>query len=191
MEIGKHTHRHRGPAGNNARKQQDRNSIADSLVIDTFAQPNYNTCSCGQRQDNYHSSKHALETIPIGNRVHIAEHKVVSYRLEQSQTDGCIPGDLIQFLPAVLALFGKTLQIRDGDGKELNDDAGRNVGGNRQSEQSRLAKRTAGEDVQISKQTPIGVNHVLKRRRVQIRKGNCRANAENEDDQQGVKEFLS
>ena len=123
LEVGNHPHHHRGPAGNNAREQQNGNAVSDSLLVNAFSQPHHNAGSGCQRKNDHQCGEHSLKTVPVGNCVHVAEHEIVGDGLKQRQTHCGVPGDLIQLFPAVLPFLREPLQVRDGDRKELNNDA--------------------------------------------------------------------
>ena len=70
------------------------------------------------------------------------KRQVVSPAHQQAQTNGGVPGDLGDLLLAFLTLLlGHPLQGRNGDGQQLDDDGGVDVGLNAQREDGGSAER--------------------------------------------------
>lgn len=79
--------------GDNAGKQQNRNTIAHTLDVNLFTQPHHQGCTSSEHEDNDNCREPSPKAIvKLGNAV-AAQIEEVCCTLNQAQRHGYIPGD--------------------------------------------------------------------------------------------------
>ena len=127
--------RQRGTAGDNARKQDDRDTIANAVLGDVFAQPHDQRRTSGEGHDDNDSSPDAS----VVQQIIAAEHHVVREALDQTEDNRQITGPGCNLLSAFLtAILYHALERRDRNCQQLQDDRCVNIRGNRHGEQGRI-----------------------------------------------------
>ena len=111
---------HRGKGGNDVGKQNHRDAVADSILINPFSQPHNKSCACTVTGDDHY----CLEPVGIGNRADAGalQGYGVTVRGEQGDADRGKASDLSQFLFTFFSLLRQPFQCGDRNGQKLNDD---------------------------------------------------------------------
>lgn len=165
-----------GQARDDTCEQYHGDTVADTLFIDTVAEPDDHRRAGNEAGNDNDGSKHDGEHIRCGI-VHIAvleyrdvlvvlaggavsESEVESERLENGYSERCYLSDGVQLLSALLALFLELLQRRDSDSQQLNDDRRVDVRRDRHRQQSSLSERTTRHNVEVVQQGSA-VSHSL------------------------------
>ena len=169
-------------------------TVADSLFINALAQPDDQHGAGRERQNDGDTGDPGGCTAGVLHRVELAaaQQGIVGIRLQNCQTNGGIAGDLLDLFLPLGAFLGHPLQGGNGDGKQLNNDGSRNIGGYAQGKESRFRKGAAGQQVQVTQQVSLGaVQHLLQTAGIQKRHGNGAAKPYDYQNQQGIQELLA
>ena len=184
-----------GQAGDDAREQQDGNTIAYALFIDLLAQPHHQSGARGEAEHNNDGGKpggSAALGLRCQRAILVAHHEIVGDAQQKAQRHGDIPGDLPQLFPARLAVLGHPLQGRDRHRQQLNDDAGVDVRGDGQGENAGVGKSAARQEGQIIHVTAgAGSDGVFHDFHIHKGHGNIGTDAEDQDDQQRIQDFFA
>ena len=125
--VGDHLVQGRRKTGNDTCKQDDGNTVADAELCDLLAEPHDKGRARGEGQDDDDRRPDALAV--SGQEAGLHDHVVVSKALDQADCYGGVTSDGGDLLLAFLALFlAHTLERRDCDAQELNDDGCVDVG---------------------------------------------------------------
>jgi len=184
-----------GPAGNDAREDQNRDTVADALHIDLLTQPLNEQRARSERKDHNDGREHLrkhLRAAAINEGALAAQQEIISNAQRQRDARARVARDARQLLAAILSLFGQALQRRDGDREKLDDNRCVDIRRNAQREQRRAGKRTAGEHVDVTEHAAALSGHpALQRLRGDEGHGDGAAETENDDDQKCVKQLLA
>lgn len=187
----------KGKAGDNTDHDDQRNTIANSLIGNPFTQPHdkHGTCC---KYDNAANPKEGSRSVGYrinkDNRFRALADQVgnVARSLHSSNHNGKVAGNLINFLPAAFAFFLQFLEIGDCNAQQLHYDRSRNVGHNAKGEDRGMSKSTAGKHIEQAEQAILGL--VLqngKLLRIDSRKGHICTQPVDENNSQGVKNSLT
>ncbi len=182
-----------GEPGYDARKQQDRNTIADALLVDLLAQPHHQGSACRKCKDNNDCSEYLAEALVKQGNVVVTQVEIIGGTLDQAQNHRDITGDGADLFPAFLPFASQALQRRDCHCQKLHDNGGVDVGGNAHSKQGSLCKGATGHHVGIAQSTACAIHiihQLLQSVYVQERHGNNRAEPEHDNDKQGKEDLL-
>ena len=150
-----------------------------------FAQPHEEHSTGGEGNHDHDGSPDPF----VGQQAVAADQGVIPEALQQANGQGRIPGNGLDLLLALFpAVLGQPLQGRNGNGQQLDDDGGVDVGLDGQGEQGRLGQSRAAQGVEQAKDRPgVCRNIILEILGVDIRHRDRRADAEDqqrEDDEQ-------
>ena len=148
-DVGHHRADARREAGDDIGEQNNGDTVANAKLGDLLAQPHDKCRTSREGQDDDGS---ADEIRLAENRVALVgvvfEHNPVGKAHDQAQTDRRVASDLFQLLAAFLAAFLlKTLQGRNGDGQQLDDDRCVDIRLDRQRKDCRIRERRTGHGV--------------------------------------------
>ena len=193
-----------GKAGNDTRKEQDRNAVSDSLVVDLLAEPHHQRRTGGKDHDDDDGGKHLLPAARVhGNRLDgavchgdggVAQVEIVSRALNQAQQNGYIAGDGRNLLASFLAFLRHSLKRRNGHSQQLHDNGAVDIGADTHGKERCVRERAAGQHVEVAQcGAPLAdVGHErLKGVCVQERHRNHGAEAEHNDDEEGEQNLLA
>ncbi len=137
-------------------KQDHRDTVADALFIDLFAQPHTDHRTCGEHQNDGGSQQEVAKSISaVYNRTAAVEQLIVTKGLDQSQTNGDISGDLVQSLSALSASLAICSRAGIATANSCTTMLAVMLWGNRKCEQSCVLERAAGQHIQKSQQVSI------------------------------------
>ena len=136
----------------NTGEQQDRNTVADTVLVDLLAHPHHQRRTGGEGEDDNHSREGLLPTTVEhgdgGSLIRaVVQIEVVSGTLNQAQHNGDVTGNGGNLLAALFALFGQALQRRQGHSQQLQNNGAVDVGCNAHGKQGSVCERTAGEHI--------------------------------------------
>ena len=131
-------------AGQNAGEQDDGDTIADTELGDLLAHPHDEGGAGDEGGDDDQGGPNAA-----GGQDAVGLHQhIVAPALQDGDGHGSVTGDGLDLLLAFFAaVLRHTLQGRDGDGQQLDDDGAVDVGLNAQGENGSVGERAAGHDV--------------------------------------------
>lgn len=143
-----------GDTGDDTREDDQRNTVAQSLLGYLFTQPHDEHSARGQGDDGHKTEgppgfKHDRSP---GGAVHALKTDGDTKALDHGDQDSGIPGILGEFPLARSALFlGKPLQVGTNDLKQLQDDGCGYVRHDPEGEHRQVAKPAPGEHVKEAK----------------------------------------
>ena len=127
-------------------------TVTDTLFVDSFTEEYNKRRTSGKCQDNECCSEPLRKVIRHGRACSVGEEGSLHY----SKTYCKITGDLLKLLLSLFSLFGKILQSRDSNRKELDDDGRVDVRCNTHREDGCRIKTTTCDDIhQATDLTPI------------------------------------
>ena len=133
-------------AADDAREQDDGDTVSDAEFGDLLTQPHDERGACGK---GHHDDDGRPDSGSLGHDDTVAAHKqVVAVTLKEADADRGVTGDGSDLLLALFAaLFAQPLERRDSDAQELDDDGGVDVGLDAQSKDGSQGERAAGHGV--------------------------------------------
>ena len=182
---------------------QDRDTVADALLVDLFAEPHHQRGAGGENE--HHDDRgepHAEAALGFRNQgvILIPYHEVIGNAQHQAEPHRHIPRDLPELFPAGLAVLGHPLEGRQSDGEQLDDDARVDIRGDGQGEDARVREAAARHHGQeIHKVGGVVFLGRCRREADRVREGSGihkghrdgGTDAENQDDEQGVKDLFA
>ena len=117
----------RRPVGDDRSKDDERDTVADALVIDLLTAPCDQLCASHKGCDDDDGGKDAGTAGNILQCAHIADHKVVADAHDQSDHSTCVPVDLLQLLLAV-GFLCQIFQRGNCHGEQLHNNGGVDIG---------------------------------------------------------------
>ena len=115
-------------SGNDAREEDHRDTVADTVFGDLLTQPHDQSGTGGEGQDDDDRRPDVVLCVADKEVVVLDEH-VVTEALKKADTDSRITGDGGDLLSAFLALvLAQSLQCGDSDAQQLDDDGSIDVG---------------------------------------------------------------
>ena len=178
---------HGGAAGDDTSEQNNGDPVADAELGDLFTQP-HDKGGTGHKSGDDHDGRPyavAFRHVEHGDTVVVVvvDPGVVAKALEQGNAHGGVAGDGRQLALALLAaLLLHPLQGRDGDGQQLDDDGGVDIGLDGQGKQSRLGERVAAHHAQQAENSSRLLLHIV-RQCIPVDKGHRDGAAHPEDEQ--------
>ena len=117
-----------GEAGDDTDKDQQRHAVADAVFRDALADPH----GKGSTGRQHHKDQSVIKEVGVCALCHRAGAQAQddTQRHDAAQSNGHHTGDLRDLLAAFLAFLLETLQRGNGDGQQLHDDRGGDVGRN-------------------------------------------------------------
>ena len=179
-----------GPTGHDAGEDQQRQAVADALLVDLVAQPAAQLCAGSEAEDDDHRAEDAIKTGGVLQSAHVADDEVVADGQHQAEARTHIVGDAQQLAAAFLTFLGEVLQIRDGHGEQLDDDGSVDGGLHTQSEQGAFAEGAAAHHVEVG-QHAAGGKHTGQRAGGDIRNRNGTTKPEQNEDHQREQKALA
>ena len=150
--------------GDDTRKNQHRDTVANSTFSNLLTQPHHEHCTshkcghCNEMKAQVTSERYALPRQTNGH----------ANSLDESKSDSEVAGVLANLATASFTFLLQLLQLRANSGHKLHDDRCRNVRHDPQRKNTHPLQRTAGKHVEqakygpliLSKQVrqPVGVN---------------------------------
>ena len=188
LEVLVELNEHRGKTGYDIRKKDDGNTVTDTLLVNSFAEP-HNQASAGSvaSNDNEHCEplrKALVSSIDNETATHRVEEHVVTVRRDHCDTYGYVAGNFFNLLSAFLACLGKSFKSGDRNGKQLHDNGCVDVRRYGESKKSCGRESIAGENVQVSKNTFLHIRCQLKLGVVNKRDRQCSAYTIQENDEE-------
>ena len=116
-----------GPVGNDRGEDQQRDTVADTLVVDLLTTPGDQLRTCGKGGNDDNGGKDTGRAAGVLQCAHIADHEVVADAHDQSDHGTCIPVDLLQLLLAV-GFLCHVFQRGDRHGEQLHNNGGVDIG---------------------------------------------------------------
>ena len=110
-----------GPVGNDRGEDQQRDTVADTLVVDLLTTPGDQLRTCGKGGNDDNGGKDTGRAAGVLQCAHIADHEVVAKAHHQSDDTADIPGDLLHLLLAV-GFLRHVFQGGDRNGEQLHND---------------------------------------------------------------------
>ena len=184
---------HSRDAGDDVGKQDHGDTVADTEFRDLLAQPHDQSGAGGERQNDDQRGQEALGGDDGDLRRVVAQHHVVRPAHQQAKADRGVAGDALNFLLAILAaVLRQPLKSGDGDGQQLDDDGGVNVGLNAQCKHGGAGERAAGHCiVQAQDSTRQNAVEVIRQSgHVNERNRDDAAQTVNQQNEQGEEELL-
>ena len=186
------------------RKQQDRDTVTDTVLVDLLTQPHDQRGTRGEAEDDRdHGEPHCAALGILGDRLvggvgvtlgelvvdRVLQEEVIGSTLDQTETDGDITCDGCDLLSALFAFFGEALEGRDRNAQQLHDNGAVDVGCDTHREDGRVTERAAGEGVQVADERIVNTGSVAHDvgESVHVQEGNRDngTDSEDHDDQQG------
>ena len=146
-EVGEGIHDLGGKGGDDAGEDEDGDTVSDTLVRDLVAKPVEHHGAGGHEDDDLRIAPR--RRIVEGDALGIGDGDDDAIGLDRRKDDGQDAGDDVEALPSGLA-FLRHLRERGKDvhGEELDDDGGRDVGGDAQSEEGEVLESSSAHHVQ-------------------------------------------
>ncbi|OQC73527.1 MAG: hypothetical protein BWX45_00420 [Deltaproteobacteria bacterium ADurb.Bin002] len=138
-----------GQIADNAGKNDQRDAVADPLLRNGLSQPHQKRRS-GRQGDDRHQDKPPAGVQNDGGARragHLLQPPGDAESLNDAQPHRAVAGVLGDFAAAVLALFGKFLQVRDGHRQQVDDNGRGDVGHDAQRKNGKSAQRAAGKQI--------------------------------------------
>ena len=117
----------RRPVGDDRGKDDERDTVADALVIDLLTAPGDQLCAGHEGCDDDHGGEDTFCAVIVLQCAHIADHEVVADAHDQSDHTTGIPVDLLQLLLAV-GFLRQIFQRRNCHGEQLHNNGGVDIG---------------------------------------------------------------
>ena len=173
-------------------------TIADTVVGDTLTEP-HDEQGCGNQQDESADTE-CGEAKDAGlkhrrsdsARELTGELSDVSGSLHCEDCNGQITGDLVDFRTTALTFLSQSLEIGNGEGKQLHHDRCGDVRHDTQCEDGSIRESTTGEEVQHTEETFLcGAAECGKGARVNTGQHHMRTKSVNQDDEESVENTFS
>ena len=179
LDTGNDAHDHRRTTGNDTSEQDDGDAVADTELRNLLAQPHQEDSACSEGD---HDDQAGPETF-AGNQTVALDQGVVTKALQQTNTDGGVPGNGLDLLLALFAaVLSQSFQSGDRNGQQLDDNGGVDIGLDGQCEQSRIGKCGTAQGVEQTEDSPgVCLDGLLKIFRVDV--GDRDSGAQTEDQQ--------
>ena len=116
-----------GPVGNDRGEDQQRDTVADTLVVDLLTTPGDQLRTCGKGGNDDNGGKDTGRAARILQCAHIADHEIVANAHHQTDDAAGVPGDLLQ-LGLSVGFLCQVLQRGDRNGQQLHNDGGVDIG---------------------------------------------------------------
>ena len=171
-----------GKVGDDAGEDQEADAVADAVFGDALADPHGQRRAGGKAEADGDQAQRALR----GS----AKTRGERHGLEKAEADGDIAGDLRDLLAALFALLVQLLQLGDGDGEQLHDDRGVDVGRDAHGHDRVVGKVRAGHLVDEA-QKREAFDRVLNHGGVNARGGDEAQHAVDQQHEQRVEDLLA
>ena len=181
------------PAGDDTDKDQQRNAVADALVVDLLAHPGEQLAASGEAQHDNNSAEPGFPAGVVGQHAPAAQHHVVANAHGHADAGAGVAGDAGQLAPALLTLFAQPLQGGDRHSEQLDDDGGVDIGRYAQGEDRALAQRAAAHHVQVIQHVAAAAQLTEQLQRVHVDVGHADGAAQPKDheDHQGEQDLFT
>ncbi len=144
--VGDERTEHTGKSGNDVRKENHGDPVADTVFVNLFSKPHNECRPCAVA----HHDNEACEEAVVNQKAVGREESGVTDGGDETERNGYITGDRVNLLLAFFTFLGEVFQVGDSDAEKLHNDRGCDIRVDTQSEQGRLGERTTGQDVQVS-----------------------------------------
>ena len=171
-----------GEVGDDAGEDQEADAVADAVFGDALADPHGQRRAGGKAEADGDQAQRALR----GS----AKTRGERHGLEKAEADGDIAGDLRDLLAAFLALLVHLLQFGDGNGEQLHDDRGVDVGRDAHGHDRVVGKIRAGHLVDEAEQREA-LQGAGDDRSINARRGDEAQNAVDEQHEERVEYLLA
>ena len=132
-------------SGNDTGKDDQRDSITNTMLCDLFSQP-HNNHGTG---DQGNHSREMEEKTCIGNHTgKVGKPKGDGDGVESRQSDCPVTSDLIELLLTVGSLFTQLLKVRNDTSQKLNNDGRRDIGHDTQGKDGSALKIATHKEIQ-------------------------------------------
>ena len=160
IEVLTELNEHGGETRNDVRKEDHGDTVADTLFVDSFAEPhNEASAGCVARDDNEHGEPFS-KAFGVSNETAVnaghclgTENCIVTVSGDQSDTDGYVTSDFFDFLSAFFTVLGKLFKRGDRNAEQLHDDRSVDVRCYGQSKQCCRRERITRKDIQVREDT--------------------------------------
>ena len=139
-----------GESCDDTRKQEYRDTVADTEFVDLLAEPHHQRGARGEYQHDNDSGEDDFKAAVVAGDAHVLQIEEVSGTLDKTERDRYVTGDCADLLSAGLAFFGKSFQSGDSYAEKLHDNGAVDVGGDTHCEDGGVRERAARKGVEIS-----------------------------------------
>ena len=175
-----------GQSCDDAGEDQQRDTVADTILIDLLAEPHQECGTCGEDQNDDHDG----ENVRADQRSSEHTHGDTD-RLDQCQDNSQVTRVCSNLLSSLHAFSGQTFQRRNGDGEKLQDNGCCDVRCDAQGKDGHVPEGTAGKQVEQIKQACVAAEQLGENRTVDSRDRDVGPDPENHQHQKREDDLLS
>lgn len=103
-------------------QKENGNTVSDAVAVDLFTEPHHNRRTCGKNKDDYDSREPKFKTAVVKCYLAVEKVEVICSTLNNTETDCYITSDSTDFASAGFAFSCQSLQRRNSNAEELDDD---------------------------------------------------------------------